>query len=246
MPNDCNNSFTISPVTTNQWKELTDSFQVRGEGYQQDFLKTYFPEPDYSVTPVARTYPEIRANRAETEEEKERLLKNEPTIRDDSWWDWRVQNWGTKWDVYSCLNDWDSEGPSEEFSASFCTAWSPMNERWMAEVSKQFPGALLTNYYEETGLDFCGVTVAKDGVVRDLCTEWSSFMKEYALKDTPDLDALLEEEEQDLDEWFWENCDSGEYYDFVFECLQKDIDQMIRQVMEQTSAPTMTELVGQK
>ena len=26
-------------------------------------------------------------------------------------------------------------------------------------------------------------------------------MKEYA--DTPDLDARLEEEEQDLDEWFW-------------------------------------------
>ena len=84
MPNDCSNNFTVSKVNADQWQKLADSFQVRGEGYQQDFLKTFFPEPDYSVTPVARTFPEIKADRAKTEEEKERLLKNEPTIRDDS------------------------------------------------------------------------------------------------------------------------------------------------------------------
>ena len=66
-------------------------------------------------------------------------------------------------------------------------------------------------------------------------------MKEYALKDTPDLDARLEEEEQDLDDWFWENCDSGEYYDFVFERLQKDIDQMIHEVKEEVAASSATE-----
>ena len=43
--NDCANSLYISKVTTDQWQKLGDSFQVRGEGYQQDFLKTFFPNP---------------------------------------------------------------------------------------------------------------------------------------------------------------------------------------------------------
>ena len=36
--------------------------QVRDENHQQGFLSAYFPEPDFSVTPVSRTFPEIRAN----------------------------------------------------------------------------------------------------------------------------------------------------------------------------------------
>ena len=34
----------------------------------------------------------------------------------------------------------------------------------MEELSKKFPGATLVNFYEEEGNDFCGVTVAKDGI----------------------------------------------------------------------------------
>ena len=84
MPNDCTNSFTITNITTDQWSEIAATFQVRSDGYQQDFLKTFYPEPDYSVTPVAETYPEISAQYAKTEEEREQILRNEPTIREDS------------------------------------------------------------------------------------------------------------------------------------------------------------------
>ena len=86
MPNDCNNSFTISPVTTDQWKELASTFQVRDENHQQGFTVPTSQNLDYSRGYSLITFPEIRANSAETEEEKERLLKNEPTIREDSWW----------------------------------------------------------------------------------------------------------------------------------------------------------------
>ena len=50
----------------------------------------------------------------------------------------------------------------------------PLARNCMGVVSKKFPGSLLTNYYEEGGMDFFGVTIAKDGVVRDFCDSMSN------------------------------------------------------------------------
>ena len=220
-------------------QELAATFQVRGDGYQQDFLKTLYPEPDYSVTPVADPYPEISAQYAKTEEEREQILRNEPTIREDSWYDWRVQNWGTKWDVYSCCNDWEEEQPSTEFTAGFCTAWSPLSDKCMAVVSKKFPGSLLTNYYEEGGMDFFGVTIAKDGVVRDFCDSIRKYREPFVRQQFPDLDARFEEEgldlEDDLDDFFWDNCDLGEFSDFIRAAQKSAVDALIQEVEEESA-----------
>jgi hypothetical protein len=234
MPNDCNNSFGITGITADQWQEIALTFQVRDQDHQQDFLKTFYPEPDYSVTAVARTYPKISAQYAETEEERERILKNEPTISEDSWWDWRVQNWGTKWDVYSCCNDLEDQQPSTEFNASFCTAWSPLSEQCMKVLSMRFPGAILTNYYEESGSDFCGVTVAKDGVVRNFSESISEYLEAFVRKNFPDLDARLEEEEQELDEFFCDNCEFGEFSEFISDAQQSRVKEIIQQVEAET------------
>ena len=233
MPNDCTNFFTISNITTDQWQQIAATFQVRDSDEQQDFLKTFYPEPDYAITPVAATYPEISAKYAKTEEERERILMNEPTIRDDSWYDWRDQNWGTKWDVYSCSNDWEDEQPSTMFNASFCTAYSPLGEVFMAVLSKHFPGAILINYFEEQGHDFCGVTVAKNGVVREFCESLSQYKETFARKKFPDLDALLVQEEQELDDFFWDNCDSADLSDFVYVSHQARVKDLIQQVEEE-------------
>ena len=239
MPNDCNNSLTITNITTEQWQEIATTFQVRNVGYQQDFLETFYPEPDYSVTPVADTYPEISAQHAKTEEERERILRNEPTIRENSWYDWRIQNWGTKWDVYSCCNDWEDEQPSTEFTAGFCTAWSPLSDKCMAVLSKKFPGSLLTNYYEEGGMDFFGVTIAKDGVVRDFCDSIRKYREPFVRQQFPDLDARFEEEgldlEDDMEEFFCENCESGEFYDFFFAARESLIEKMIQEIEEESA-----------
>jgi len=233
MPNDCINSFSITNITAEQWQQIATTFQVRGDGYQQDFLKTFYPEPDYNVTPVAKSFTEVFALYAKTEEEREIILKNEPTIREDSWYDWRVQNWGTKWDVYSCCNDWENEKPSTEFTANFCTAWSPLNEECMAVLSRKFPGSLLTNYYEEGGMDFFGVTIAKDGVVRDFTDSMSKYREPFVRQQFPDLDARLEEEglnlEDDLDEFFWDNCNCGDFS----KCLYASLDSVVEKMMQE-------------
>ena len=244
MPNDCYNSFTITNVTHDQWRDLAATFQVRSNEFQQDFLKTFYPEPDYSVTPVAETYPEISAQYAKTEEEREQILRNEPTIREDSWRDWRVQHWGTKWDVYDCCNDFEQEVASDEFSVVFCTAWSPPKEECLAVISQRFPGSLLINYYEESGEDFCGVTVAKDGVARNHYETLSDYRETFVRQQFPDLDARLEEAgldlDEDLDEFFWDNCDLGEFSDFIRAAQESVVEEMIQQIEEATSVCLVT------
>lgn len=239
MPNDCINSFTITDVTHDQWRDLAATFQVREVDEQQNFLNTYYPEPDYSITPVAKTYPEIDAYFAKSEEEREQILKNEPSIREDSWRDWRYQHWGTNWDAYYCCNNWENEVPSDVFCANFCTAWVPPNEECMAVISKRFPGSLLINYYAECGYDLCGVTVAKNGVAKDLCETISDYLEPFMRQQFPDLDARLEEEgldlEDDLDEFFQDECDLGEFFDYIRAAQESAVEVMIQEIERSTT-----------
>jgi len=46
-----------------------------------------------------------------------------PGAEDDDWYNWNVNNWGTKWDVASVFIGDDTEEDSIQFS--FDTAWAP-------------------------------------------------------------------------------------------------------------------------
>ena len=109
----------------------------------------------------------------------------------------------------------------------------------MAVLSKKFPGSLLTNYYEEGGMDFFGVTIAKDGVVRDFYDSMSKYREPFVRQQFPDLDARLKEQgldlEDDLEEFFCENCESGEFYDFFFAARESAIEDLIQEIEEATS-----------
>ena len=95
-------------------------------------------------------------------------------------------------------------------------------------------------------MDFCGVTVAKDGVVLDYCTNISKLKETWAKKNHP---GLWEEAENPENEDAVEELNDL-YYDEMHDVIGDHIDpiyaDMKRQVTEQTSAPTMTELVGEK
>ena len=210
------------------------------------FLTTLYPEPDYTVTPVPKKYPQISAHFAKTEEEKQKILENEPTIRENSWWDWRNMNWGTKWIDYQCHQLEFPTEPSTDFDIPFESAWSPLNEHCMEVLSKKFSGVLLTLGYNELGEDFCGVTVAKDGVVLDYYTEISKLKETWAKENHPGLweEAENPEDEDAIDELndLW--CDvESEVIDGHLSPIAEDL---IRQVTKQTSAPSMKELVGKK
>lgn len=78
---------------------------------------------------------------------------------DNSWYNWNIRNWGTKWDVAvandSQYSDTYMEETEDEWTASvyynFNTAWG-IPEEALTKLSSQYPDLLFTlSYEEETG-----------------------------------------------------------------------------------------------
>jgi hypothetical protein len=143
MPNWCNNSLTVSHEDATKIDVLVDAW-TKGK-----FFGTILPEPDYTTTPVKKTFPEISLQYATTDEDKAKVL--EPTISENNWWDWRVQHWGTKWEI-------DTDGRrthrfENHLTVSFDTAWSPPLGIFEALVEQGFSVSAM---YYEGGMSFCG------------------------------------------------------------------------------------------
>lgn len=69
----------------------------------------------------------------------------------EGWYDWRVDNWGTKWEVQP---DCEIVAASPtEVSITFSTAWSPPIAAFEALCEKGFT---LSDYYIEDGVGFIG------------------------------------------------------------------------------------------
>ena len=97
----------------------------------------------------------------------------------------------------------------------------------MQEISKRFPVALLTNFYEEEGEDFCGVTVAQNGIAFDYSTELSEIRELYVRKEIPNLP-----EDADIYETYEENELWDGFWDFLRERLEKNACDLIKELGE--------------
>ena len=121
MPNYCSNSLQISNLTAEQKNLISKSFIKKQETpypeWESKFLATFCPEPDYSIVPVAKCFPENDVNFSKTLEEAITALVNKPEIYKDSWYEWRLQNWGTKWEF--CDVTLNSDTDASEFDCSF-------------------------------------------------------------------------------------------------------------------------------
>jgi hypothetical protein len=67
------------------------------------------------------------------------------------WYDWRVQTWGTKWDISHSDSTAIVNGDKAMFS--FASAWGPPIEAMRALAEK---GYQITMYYIEPGMCFAG------------------------------------------------------------------------------------------
>ena len=72
-------------------------------------------------------------------------------VNDDRWYNWRVANWGTKWDCYDLTIDEDEQ----ELTLSFNTAWSPPEEICHA-LKEKYEDASIQWFYDEPGMEVAG------------------------------------------------------------------------------------------
>ena len=76
--------------------------------------------------------------------------------QDTRWYDWRLENWDTKWDVHDAEiteERWKDE--LECFTAEFQTAWSPP-EAICRRLRDLFPKVSISWFYDEPGCEFAG------------------------------------------------------------------------------------------
>jgi hypothetical protein len=141
MPNWCNNTITIEHKDSEKINEVVKSLttKINDNTNESLFFSYCKPEPDYSKTKVKSTYPEI------TKKEYEEDI-------DKKWWDWRVQNWGTKWNIEAL--DEDRITVKDNTVIFDCeTAWSPPLEA-LAELENK--GFEIECDYYEGGCSFIG------------------------------------------------------------------------------------------
>tara|TARA_R110001606_G_scaffold45770_6_gene118409 strand:- start:1049 stop:1813 length:765 start_codon:yes stop_codon:yes gene_type:complete len=143
MPNWCQNTVTIagSQEKITEIKKLVAEYNSdasKTSVESKGFLSYCKPEPDYTTVPVKKTYPK----EGETDE---------PTVRTNSWWDFRLQNWGTKWEVEARVINSDDQ----EIILGFESAWSPPIEAYNNLLNQEGIISVSALYYEPS-MDFAG------------------------------------------------------------------------------------------
>lgn len=90
-------------------------------------------------------------------------------LEGDGWYQWAVNNWGTKWDVGG--NDCMVEKANDnEISASFDSAWAPPCAAYEKLAAMGF---IIKAYYHEPGMCFAGVWTGDEDYVNDDYREYS-------------------------------------------------------------------------
>ena len=167
MPNHCHNRVTFYSDDTTAILKLHNIFK---KGLKNDdevdtgsVFGHFIPEPDWTTIPLKESelkeysFSDPRGDVGElpvfSDEPYKGLHFASTGRQDDRWYNWRVQNWGTKWDCYSLEMD-DTDMP-HGFEVNFETAWSPPEEVCNA-IRDQFDDLSLSWFYDEPGCELAG------------------------------------------------------------------------------------------
>ena len=153
MPNWCDNQVTITGPNS-VIDKIEKIVKEESNNAENGLLQFFHPMPkellDTEAGPIAKTKAEKNARQA-------RKLE----FGAENWYDWRVNNWGTKWEVnefYGVDRQYlteQSEGESM-ISFAFSSAWAPPIGAYEYFLAKN-EECTLKAYYYEGGCDFMGV-----------------------------------------------------------------------------------------
>lgn len=197
MPNWCGNYAVIGHKDSNKLKELKAAME------DGEWFSMILPTPKE----LEDTRSPMLIETAEDQTRSDELIKK---YGFNNWYDWRVHNWGTKWDCTVDGPDINDEGTILD-TGYFETAWAPATEIYRHMEDQGFT---VTAYYYESGCGFCGTW--EDGV--DSYTEIDDMTStEVAEAINSDLDEIFgisenmaereAEERDELEEWYEEGVE---------------------------------------
>jgi len=76
----------------------------------------------------------------------------------EGWYEWSIENWGTKWNA----SDVDLDQGDGELAFTFDTAWGPCGPV-VAALASQFPTLRIIHMYAESGMGFGGIVRYEGG-----------------------------------------------------------------------------------
>lgn len=109
----------------------------------------------------------------------EELLDTEAFKNNNNWYQWALDNWGSKWGDYDCDLDY-----VDTISGYYSSAWGPCNEG-ILNVSKLFPTLTFKVKYHEAGMGFMGFQKCINGEEIEI---WRRDMTQDELQELYDYD----------------------------------------------------------
>jgi hypothetical protein len=161
MPNWCDNQITITGPN-----KIIDKIEkiVAEEGSEGNLLQYFHPMPK-ELNDTTSPAP----NKTAKDKKLGKVRKLE--FGADSWYDWRVNNWSTKWDVneFYGIRRIELGIDESEISFGFDSAWAPPIGAYENFLNENSNVSIKASYYEG-GCDFMGIWDNGD----DVCYEISS------------------------------------------------------------------------
>ena len=156
MPNWCHNRVDIYSENLKDLKAIKSIFKSERPLHQ------IIPEPDWYTVPLSKEDSTKYGNKVGkvgelpippdlTEKWSTTHFKS-TGHSDERWYDWRINNWGIKWDIA----DIDIEHEDKnQITYSFETPWGPPQEICEA-LREKFENVNITWFYDEPGMALAG------------------------------------------------------------------------------------------
>ena len=143
MPNHCHNRVTFYSANTEDVAKLKKIFE------DESTFGQIIPEPDWANTPNKDG--ELPTPPSGDNPYHVPWFKSTDRA-DDRWYDWRIQNWDTKWDAYDVVV---TDDDPDQLEVEFNTAWSPP-EAVCSALREQYPDLSVSWFFDEPGCEIAG------------------------------------------------------------------------------------------
>lgn len=145
MPNWCSNNVEFQHSDPAMIKRLADAFN---EG---KLMREFHPYPAELDIVAGRVGNDDNPDQIKLAAQEQSNLEK---YGFSNWYDWCVNNWGTKWDINSDSTV-DIEDGQNSISVYFDSAWSPPIGFY--EHMEEEHGFKVKAFYYEPGMAFCGI-----------------------------------------------------------------------------------------